>query len=465
MIPFMIVVISIMAIASIYWQFWVLFDVFLAILLIMFFSEQFRNIFNIHSVVISLIALYALPSSVSILYGKISMTENEMLTLFSAIGIGLIGYAFGVWFLKKLLPSKRKRNVYISNRIHNLFWLTYKHRLKLTIVLCIVLYFYGFMPSGMSYTESVEYRFGTPGVILYFNELIPSVISSLSIAMVSIIGDLKRRKHLSPLSYLLITLVVLSIVGGHRIWIIGLFACLMMSFQPYLKRRHLLCIVILGFFSSFLLSGAVRAARSGETFSETAQNFYSYFANTQGKSFTKLMWGWTTLTDPFSTFIIIVQNIPKKIDFDHWTYLKDASLVIPTVIYPDRPLPRNIWFVKTFDPELFHKGAGRTFYALGFGYLFAGVPGVFVHLFLFGILFEWFNRFLKTIGGGAGLFLYSYFFIQLLRFVVGSGYFSFIKASFVLDFFIPLFLLFLLTCALEILSPKNILCGKYFRWS
>jgi hypothetical protein len=458
---------SCLAVASIRWQFWLLFDVVLGMVLVIYFSKSLRELLNIHSVVVGLIVLYALPSSILMLWGKTALSDQKLWVLFAAIGVGLMGYTCGVLFLRALSPLnlKRKEDTALTTQVNALFWLTYKHRFTLVLLLCVVLLNRGFLPRAMSYRESVAYRAETPGIILYFNSLIPTVFSALMIAMVSIIGDLQKYRKLSWLSYLLIILVALSIMGGHRIWIIALFVCLMLSFQPYMRRRHMLFIIIVAFFSTFLISGAIRYARRGETFSANAKNLYEYFAHIGDKPFTDVMWRWSALNTPFSTFITIIDNIPDSIDFDYFAYIKDASLLIPTTIYPERPLPHNQWYVKTFEPEFFQRGAGKTFYVLGFGYLFAGVFGVFVHLFLFGILFEWLSRFLGTVGTAAGLFLYSYFFVQLLKFVVGYGFVVFIKNSLILDFFVPICVLFLSAYVLEFLSPNSVLSGKYLRSS
>ena len=268
-------------------------------------------------------------------------------------------------------------------------------------------------------------------------------------------GDLRKCRKLSFLSYLLILLIVLSIIGGHRIWIISLFVCLLLSFKPYLRRKQLLAIFVLSFFLTFLLSGGIRYARSGKTFTENIKKLYEYSLNVKNMNFTDLMWGWSSFNTPFSTFITVVKNIPQNFDFDYAAYVKDFSLLIPTPIYPERPLPYNKWYVKTFEPELFKAGAGKTFHILGFGYLFFGAIGIFITFFLFGILFEWLNKTFEMIGGAAGLFLYSYFFVELLRFVVGYGFVAFIKTSIILNFLIPISLLFLFVIILDSLSLKR----------
>ena len=442
-------------IISQYWQFWLIFGIVLYLILIFYFSNEFKNIFNIHIVALSLIVLYAIPSTILILRGEIPLDNDESLMLFSSISIGVIGYTFGSLFLKKLFSFEKKENTQLSKKLNALFWLAYKYRYILAFISGLVILYWGLMPMSMSYKESVVYRMETPGVIQYFSSLIPLVFSVLIVAMISIIGDAKKYKKLSWLSYLLITLVILSIIAGHRIWIIALFACLMLVFQPYLKRRHMLIIVILAFFMVFVISGGVRAARGGESIEENLKNFYEYFVNIKNMNLTDLMWGWSDFTVPFSTFITLVKNIPQNINFDYSAPIKDFSLLIPTIIYPERPLPYNQWYVKTFEPEIFKRGGGRTFYVIGFGYLFAGPVGVFIHLFLFGVLFEWLRKFFKMIGNAAGLFFYSYFFIALFSFVRGLGIASFIKNSLILNFLIPIFLLFFFVLFLNSLRPKK----------
>lgn len=455
-ISFVFIIISLLCgIISLQWQFWLIFGIVLYIILVIYFSRELRNLLNIHVVALSLIILYALPSIILIIYGKILLNNDESLRLFFSISLGLLGYAFGVLFLKKLLSFEKKENTKLSKKLNMLFWIAYKYRYVLAFISGVVIICWGFFPMSMSYKESVTYRMETPGVIIYFNSLITLVFSVLIVAMISIIGDINKYRKLSWLSYLLIILVILSIVTGHRAWIIALFVCLMLAFQPYLKRRHILLIIILAFFMIFIISGGIRAARVGGSFTENLRNFSEYFSNVKNRSFTDLMWGWSDFTAPFSTFITLVKNIPQRINFDYSAYIKDFSLLIPTVIYPERPLPYNQWYVKTFEPEIFRRGGGLTFYVIGFGYLFAGPIGVLIHLFLFGALFEWLNKIFKMIGSSAGLFLYSYFFIQLFSFVVGCGFFVVLKNSLILNFFIPIFLLFLFIIFLDSLNLKR----------
>jgi len=95
---------------SLFWQFWLVFGIILYIILIIYFSKGFKDLLNIHVVALSLIVLHAVPSTILILKGEIPLDNDESLRLFSAIGIGLIGYTFGALFFKKLFSFEKKEN-------------------------------------------------------------------------------------------------------------------------------------------------------------------------------------------------------------------------------------------------------------------------------------------------------------------------------------------------------------------
>jgi len=478
----MILSLSLYIILLFWWQSWVIFGIILYIVLSVYFSNKLRDPLNMHLIAISSIFLYAVPSSVLILQGEIVLDRDESLMLFSSICLGLLGYTSGVLVIKKSSIFKHntrlsvklnkllgllgytsgvlviksssifKHNTRLSVKLNRLFWTTYKYRYILVFISCLILFYKGFAPMSMSYQESVDYRAQVPGVVQYYNSLIGTIFSILTLGMISVFGDIKKYRKLSWLSYLTIILIVLSIIGGHRSIIISLCAYLMLAFQPRLKRKYIMLIGILAIMIIFTVSGAVRFARSGISFTYNLRYFYEYFINL--KSLISIFWGLSDFTGPFSVFITLVKNIPQNINFDYFAYIKDLSLLIPTLLYPGRPLPYNKWYVATFDPDRFQAGGGLTFYILGFGYLFAGPFGVFIHLFLFGVLFELFNKFFKMVGDPAGIFLYGYFFVNLILFAVSDGFVTFIKNSIILYGIIPISLLFLSAFFLDSLKPK-----------
>jgi len=190
-IAIVFVVISILCAAcSLCWQFWLLFEVSLCAMAVIYFSKRFHDLLNIHAVVTGLIVLYSIPSTILILQGKIELSADQRLALFSSICIGLFAYVVGVLFLKKAVFFEKRKNTKLSKRANRLFWLAYRYRYVLTFILCIILIYRGFMPRGMSYTESVSYRIKTTGAVGYLNLLIPTVFSALLVGMISIIDIL-----------------------------------------------------------------------------------------------------------------------------------------------------------------------------------------------------------------------------------------------------------------------------------
>ncbi len=441
-------------ILSLFWEFWFGFTCILFVILFMYFSKGFKDIMNIHSFAISLIIAYAVPSTVLILLGEIPISDTELMLLLSSISMGLIGYSFGTFFARKLLPFGKTRKAHFANKVNMLFWMVYKYRYILALISVIIYLGQGFMPASMSYGESVTYRMETPGVVQYFSALASTVFSLLLVAIISIVGDIKKHRKISLLSYLLILFVIVAIIGGQRIWIIALFGCLSITFSTIMGKKHFISVVVLSVILVFVLSGSVRYARSMQGgIGANLKGFIEYFSTP--KTLKDIMWGWSDFTLPFSSFVDFVKNMPDKMHFQYNAYINDFSLLIPTIIYPIRPLPYSKWYMKVFYPELYAIGSGHSFYVIGFGYLFGGPIGVLFHLFLFGILFELISELLKTINGAAALFLYSFFFMQLFAFVTSCGLMSFIKTSIIMYFLVPLFLLLLFVMFLNMLRPRR----------
>lgn len=427
---------------TLYWQFWLIFDLLLYLILIIYFAKGYLSFLNIHLLAVTLIILYALPSLISILKGNIILDNYQFLIILSSIGIGLIGYVVGVIIFRGLFPSYKTEGSHLSKNLNTLFWLAYKYRYILAVISIILFFQHGFM----SYAESVIYRMETPGVMQYSHALPTLVFSVLSVAIISIVGDIGKSKRLSFLSYLLIAFVVVSTISSTRTWIITIGACLAMSIFFYPKKKikpmHILLIVLV----AIIVYGVVVAiphARSGSIAIENIRNFPKYFLKPEVLNIMNV-----GEFASFESFITIVKNVPQNMSFHYDAYINDFLLLIPTIIYPGRPLPPAGWYVQTFYPEVFYRGGGLGFYVIGFGYLFAGPIGVLIHLFLFGLLFEALNKlFRKT--SIAGLFLYSYFFASLFTFARADGFIVFIKCSLILYFLIPIALLFIFVVLLH----------------
>lgn len=427
---------------TLYWQFWLIFDLLLYLILIIYFAKGYLSFLNIHLIAVTLIILYALPSLISIMKGDIVLDNHQFLVLLSSIGIGLIGYVAGVIIFRGLFPSYKLGGSRLSKKLNTLFWLAYKYRYILAVVSIILFFRQGFM----SYAESVIYRMETPGVMYYSHALPTLIFSVLAVAIISIVGDIGKSKKLSFFSYLLIAFVVVSTIIGFRSWIITIGACLVMCIFLYPKRKLKLRQVFLIALAAFVVYAVVEViphSRSGSTAIENIKNFPGYFLK---PAVLNIMNAGEFRS--FESFITIVKNVPQNINFHYDAYINDFLLLIPTTIYPHRPLPPAQWYTQTFYPEVFYRGGGLGFYVIGFGYLFAGPMGVLITLFLFGLLFEALNKVFRTTNI-AGLFLYSYFFVSLFSFARADGFIVFIKCSLILYLLIPIALLFIFVVLLH----------------
>ena len=90
---------------------------------------------------------------------------------------------------------------------------------------------------------------------------------------------------------------------------------------------------------------------------------------------------------PAIVALTVVDAIPAR--FAHTfgrTYLEAFLVQIPRAIFPDRPLPLNVWFSKTFFPRLYARGAGYAFSMIAEAYMnFSYFGPVFV-LFIVGVI-------------------------------------------------------------------------------
>ena len=94
------------------------------------------------------------------------------------------------------------------------------------------------------------------------------------------------------------------------------------------------------------------------------------------------------------------------------------------------------------------KEAGINILCHRFGYLFAGIIGSFIYLFLYGVLFEIFRKFFIIVGGPAAIFLYSCYFTSLFAFGRGTGIIVYVK-SIIMNIVVPISLLFIFILALN----------------
>jgi hypothetical protein len=79
-----------------------------------------------------------------------------------------------------------------------------------------------------------------------------------------------------------------------------------------------------------------------------------------------------------------------------WSYLRAPVYLIPSFVYPDRPLALTNWYMEKFYGGGYGLNEGRAFFFLAEGYVNFGLPGVLliaaVWGFVWGALQRWMTR-------------------------------------------------------------------------
>lgn len=88
----------------------------------------------------------------------------------------------------------------------------------------------------------------------------------------------------------------------------------------------------------------------------------------------------------FETFPFIVNEISNGMPFQ-WgrTYIEAPLILIPRVLYPNRPLTASQWYTSKFFPDVAAQLGGRPLFFLGEAYLNFGVLGPPALMFLVGV--------------------------------------------------------------------------------
>jgi len=102
------------------------------------------------------------------------------------------------------------------------------------------------------------------------------------------------------------------------------------------------------------------------------------------------------------------------------TYFTDLAIVIPKVLYPERPNPQSLKYMEIFYPSLFAEGRSYAIFLTTEGYWAWGYPGAFLAMFAYGILIALLYRFFKSnMHNGAVILLYALcyydFYISFMR--------------------------------------------------
>ena len=89
---------------------------------------------------------------------------------------------------------------------------------------------------------------------------------------------------------------------------------------------------------------------------------------------------------PFSNLTRILSEVPRSIPYVYGlTYLQTIVVILPSSLYPDRPLSPAEWFSREFYPNEYYAGGARGFFVVTEAYWNFGLFGVPVVLFVIGL--------------------------------------------------------------------------------
>jgi hypothetical protein len=156
-------------------------------------------------------------------------------------------------------------------------------------------------------------------------------------------------------------------------------------------------------FLALNIVGYLRASnyQSVSDFWTESSSAYKETSNVKGRMLYTLTVG--EFVVPFETLPQMIRSVGNDIRPEFgFTYIKDALLWIPSVLFPDRPPSLTHWYMETFYGEGHWLNVGRSFFFLSEGYLNFGFVGLLATMFAWGLFFGVVHRYMVANKGEPG---------------------------------------------------------------
>lgn len=202
------------------------------------------------------------------------------------------------------------------------------------------------------------------------------------------------RFRFAPVVLLVGVLGYVGFLGMRRMVLVPLLALAILyhyHVQPIRLRRIALPGAVLAVF--FLTFGHFRGLLS-----EDFRDLRSYLHE-------HATWTWIDPAEgyfraPFANLTTIVDTVPSRMEHGYGRSYAQAPLVlIPSPLFPSRPITASAWFAREFYPEEYYLGGGRGFSSVTEAYWNFGYLGVPVVLFLVGVALRSFYEAVRAGGG------------------------------------------------------------------
>ena len=205
-----------------------------------------------------------------------------------------------------------------------------------------------------------------------------------------------KKKILAIILLLLVVTASFAIMGRRGALVILIGSSIYLFHQLYkpIKLYKLIGIGIIGFYSLTLI-GFLRGD-SYENLSSLANKIQEKKVKIDNDKSVDFLYTLTTgnFAVPFETFPQVIKSLGSEYNLGFGFYsLRSFSIIIPSALWKDRPLPLSNWYMNTFYGRT-QLNEGRQFFLLSAPYMDFGPSGIV----LIGIIFAFFWGIILKIG-------------------------------------------------------------------
>jgi len=213
-------------------------------------------------------------------------------------------------------------------------------------------------------------------------------------------GNALTTKSKKKIFYIILLLLVVTasfaIMGRRGALVILIGSSMYLFHQLYkpIKLYKLIGIGIIGFYFLTLI-GFLRGD-SYENLSSLANKLQEKKVQIDSDKSVDFLYTVTTgnFAVPFETFPQVIKSLGSEYNLGFGFYsLRSFSIIIPSALWSDRPIPLSNWYMKTFYGTT-QLNEGRQFFLLSAPYMDFGPSGIV----LIGIIFAFFWRIILKIG-------------------------------------------------------------------
>jgi hypothetical protein len=211
----------------------------------------------------------------------------------------------------------------------------------------------------------------------------------------------RDRLDLTLAMLLLVTDILVFLITGNRAMIMYLVLAVSVFVHFRIRRigyGTMISLAIVGFLALNLM-GALRGSdyeSLGDFWQKTFESSNEKMSTSDKENF------FYTLT--IGEFVVPFETLPQmmrtvgitELPWMGWSFVRAPVYMIPSFVFPDRPLPIANWYMDRFYGGSGGLNEGRQYFFLSEGYLNFGIPGVFLVAIMWGLcwgaLHRWMER-------------------------------------------------------------------------